>query len=950
MNESLFLGLVYNASLLLAMVLVFDLMTSKLKRTSSFLWKVVAGVVLGGIGLAVMLTNWELLPGIVFDTRSVLLGIIGLYFGGIPTLIAMAMTGAYRIYQGGSGVLMGVPVIIVSCLIGLVWRAFRVQSLYKLGWFELYIFGLIIHGAMLLCTLLLPVDTREIILNQIWFPVMTIYPVATLMLGAMMSLKLRRDYVSGELFESESKYKFLFDSMTQGVTIQDTEGKIVETNKAAETILGLSNDQLKGKTSFDPRWKMIKDNGEEFNPKETPSNIALRTGKAVNNVMMGIFVPETNCYHWILTSSIPRFKNNDKKPYSTLTVFTDITDRVKGEIYLKESENKFHGLFDSMIEGVAIHDVVFNENNKMINYRILDVNPSYKIQTGIKGEVKNKLATEVYKTDKPPYLIEYEKVLKTGKPTVFETYFEPLKRTFKVGVFVVKKNHFATVFEDVTEQHKTIQSLKESEEKFSQVFMHGPQIITISSLNNGTYLDVNNAFTEVLGFKKSEVIGKTVLSLNIWAENIDREKMIEDLMKNKVIRDREYKFRKKNGEIITCLCSMTTLTIAEKKYLLVLGINIEDRKKTEEKLAKVNMDILTEKHKLEAILRDMGDAVFVTDDKKKIILANKAMELLLGLKEKEIVGKDIEETLALSYEITGEKPLDLIENVFLKKKQTKPAETLVIKNKSGASVLVDGVASPIVGENMNLIGTVWILRDVSKEKELQKMRTDFISLASHQLRTPLTGIKWFVELLDENASKMPIDKVQEYIRKIGESNNRMIDLVNDLMTTSRADSGKLPKDVASYLVRDLLQQAIDEQGRIFLDKNIKIEGMELIPKDLEIDADMVQMVQVFGNLFNNAASYSPAGSRIEVGAESKLSKVKIFVRDHGMGIPMNQQNKVFSKFFRADNVAKTIPGSGLGLYVAKSMVENHGGKMWFESKENLGTSFFVELPIKQKNG
>jgi two-component system sensor histidine kinase VicK len=113
---------------------------------------------------------------------------------------------------------------------------------------------------------------------------------------------------------------------------------------------------------------------------------------------------------------------------------------------------------------------------------------------------------------------------------------------------------------------------------------------------------------------------------------------------------------------------------------------------------------------------------------------------------------------------------------------------------------------------------------------------------------------------------------------------------------------------------------------------------------------MVQMVQVFGNLINNAASYSPAGSRIEIMAEPKFSKVKISIKDHGVGIPVSQHGNVFGKFFRADNVSKTIPGSGLGLYVAKSMVEAHGGKIWFESKENLGTTFFVELPIKQKDG
>jgi signal transduction histidine kinase len=197
---------------------------------------------------------------------------------------------------------------------------------------------------------------------------------------------------------------------------------------------------------------------------------------------------------------------------------------------------------------------------------------------------------------------------------------------------------------------------------------------------------------------------------------------------------------------------------------------------------------------------------------------------------------------------------------------------------------------------------------------------------------------------------MSIEKVQEYVKKIGDSNSRMIDLVSDLISTSKADSGNLVKEMKGYSIRDLIQQAIDEQERTISGKNITIKGMSQIPKDLKIDADTTQIVQVLGNLFENAANFSPKGSKIEIGVEQGLDLVKIYVKDHGMGIPLDQQKDVFKKFFRADNVAKIVPGSGLGLYLAKRMVENHGGKIWFESKEKLGTTFFVELPIKQNNG
>lgn len=375
--------------------------------------------------------------------------------------------------------------------------------------------------------------------------------------------------------------------------------------------------------------------------------------------------------------------------------------------------------------------------------------------------------------------------------------------------------------------------------------------------------------------------------------------------------------------------------------------DITARKESDEELTRLSNQMGTEKRKLEVILQEMGDAVFVTDDQKNIIMANKALENLFGITAGEMIGKNIEEAMTLSYESSGDKPVDLIKHVFEEKIPVKPSETLILRKKDDSKVLIDGIATPIIDESQKLIGTVWVFRDVTRDREMDRLKSDFISLASHQLRTPLTGIKWFVEILEENASKIPMEKVREYVRKIGESNERMIDLVNDLVGTSKAESGNLGKETSGYNLKEMLQQAIDQQGRLFIDKDIEILGMDKVP-DLEIEVDMIQLTQVLGNLLNNAGSYSPPGSKIEIGVELTRNKVKITIKDHGVGIPTSQQEKMFSKFFRADNVAKTIPGSGLGLYVAKSMVENHGGKIWFESKESKGTTFFVELPRQQK--
>jgi PAS domain S-box-containing protein len=809
MDKDFFLGLIYNASLLLAMVLIFDLLTEKFEAKRPIVWKIVAGLFLSGVGLAVMLTNWELVKGVVFDTRSVLIGIMGLYFGWIPTLIVMIVTSIFRIYQGGAGVLMGVPVILVSGLVGLVWRAFRMNSLYKLSWIELYIFGLVVHVGMLLCTQLLPGDIRNVVLSQIWLPVMAIYPVATMTLGLLLSNRIKREYVKKELELSEDKYRTLVDQAADGVFVLDKEGNFLLANKKLCEMLGYSRDEI-----------------AKLNITDT-------------------YPPEER---GMATKRLAELNEGEELKFSRKLL------KKNGEVLLIEANAK------KLTDG-RLHSVV----------------------------------------------------------------------------------------RDVTSREQAQEYLKESEEKFSKVFQSSPYIIIMTRAEDGKIVEVNDAFRRLAGYTRKEALENSSIGLNLWADIRDREAVLKEIMGGKIITNREYKFRKKSGEVLIGSFSAQIIKIKKVPYILAIVEDISKRIEDEEKLAKINSEVNTEKHKLEAILRDMGDAVFVTDSKKNIVLANRAMERLFGLTEREMLGKNIEEALTLSYESTGEKPTDLIKEVFEKRRLAKPVKKLVINNKSGVTVSVDGVASPIIDEKKNLIGTVWVLRDVSKERELQKMRTDFISMASHQLRTPLTGIKWFVELLGENVTKMSIDNIREYINKIGESSERMIDLVNDLLTTSRADSGKLTTYVESYPIKDVLQQAIDEQGRELLDKRIRVEGMEKLSKKLEINADIVQMTQVFGNLLNNAANFSPENSVIEVGVKEADGKIIVSIKDNGVGIPAGQQHKVFEKFFRADNVAKTIPGSGLGLYVAKSMVESHGGKIWFESKENLGTTFFVELPIKQTN-
>jgi PAS domain S-box-containing protein len=209
MNEPSYLGLIHNIALLLALVLLFEFTIGKRHISITGLWQVLLGISIGSIGVILMMTPWVLVPGVIFDTRSVLLGISGLFFGTIPTIIAIVITAVYRLYLGGAAAGMGVSVIVCTGFIGILWGKKLRKPLNDLTWWELYLFGITIHLVMLLCAFILPLDTALEVLSDISLPVMLIYPIGTLLLGLIMTNRLRREQTEDELKRAEARMRSL---------------------------------------------------------------------------------------------------------------------------------------------------------------------------------------------------------------------------------------------------------------------------------------------------------------------------------------------------------------------------------------------------------------------------------------------------------------------------------------------------------------------------------------------------------------------------------------------------------------------------------------------------------------------------------------------------------------------------------------------------------------------
>lgn len=360
-------------------------------------------------------------------------------------------------------------------------------------------------------------------------------------------------------------------------------------------------------------------------------------------------------------------------------------------------------------------------------------------------------------------------------------------------------------------------------------------------------------------------------------------------------------------------------------------------------------NILHTKAISDAILESIGDGLVVVNKEGKITYVNQAFEKMIGWDSEEILGKHIIDVVPRESE-SGEK-VQFNERILTK---VLSGEVVIADltnpfyyiRKDGTRFPTSSIVTPIILDG-EIIGVVETFRDITKEKEIDKAKTEFVSLASHQLRTPLSTINWYTEmLLAGDVGKLNSDQ-EKYLNEVYRGNQRMVGLVNALLSVSRMDLGTFVLEPEPTNITELVRGVANEQK-----PQIDQKKITLFPKFgtniplIHTDPKLLRMV--IQNLLSNAVKYTPQKGKIEISLDLIGDKKTLLFRisDNGYGIPKSQQDKIFTKLFRADNVKeKDTEGTGLGLYMVKSIIDNSKGRVWFESAEDQGTTFNVELPV-----
>jgi len=360
-------------------------------------------------------------------------------------------------------------------------------------------------------------------------------------------------------------------------------------------------------------------------------------------------------------------------------------------------------------------------------------------------------------------------------------------------------------------------------------------------------------------------------------------------------------------------------------------------------VSKLQTILESEKDKLSAIIYSLADGVITVDLEHQLVVSNPAVKDILEINSAGAVTMfDIVDSLAGKVDIRTK-----IEQALSENKPVTAPEVL-LKDKA-----LELTVSPVKDSQGVTIGASVVFHDITTEKSLEKLRQEFTAMMVHELRAPLTAVRWSSESLIKNltAASSPNSepaKLKDTVVTIETASNNMLELVNDLLDVAKIEAGKFELNAQVY---DLVE-VIKEQANIF-SKQAEIKHLPITvtaPPELRLKFDRVRIAQVFGNLISNAIKYTDAGQiEINLAEDAEHNQVVVAIKDSGVGVSREDLSQLFSKFKQLKSVDRSRKGTGLGLVVSKGIIESHGGKIWAESPgENLGATFYFSLPTLKK--
>ncbi len=355
-------------------------------------------------------------------------------------------------------------------------------------------------------------------------------------------------------------------------------------------------------------------------------------------------------------------------------------------------------------------------------------------------------------------------------------------------------------------------------------------------------------------------------------------------------------------------------------------------------VSKLQAVLESEKGKLVAVINSMTDGVIMADMRNQVLVSNPAVSKLLEIEgQEEITMYDVVDALAGKVDVRTK-----IEQAI------SSHEPIIVNNVQLKNHVVELTITPVRSQQGEQLGAAVVFHDITTEKDLEKVRQDFTAMMVHELRAPLTAVRWSSESLGKvatGAAAVDTAKVAETAATIGTASKNMLELVNDLLDVAKIEAGKFDLNIQEYDIIAIIKEQIQTFKALAESKHLELKST--VPDKFMIKCDRVRIGQVVENLLSNSIKYTDSGEVMVTFNTDQQKKLAIVaIKDSGLGVAREDLSMLFSKFHQLKHVDNARKGTGLGLVVTKGIVEAHGGQIWAESPgENMGSTFYFSLPL-----
>ncbi len=478
--------------------------------------------------------------------------------------------------------------------------------------------------------------------------------------------------------------------------------------------------------------------------------------------------------------------------------------------------------------------------------------------------------------------------------------------------------------------------LEASERKFRSIFESALDSIVLVAAD-GRLLEANRQTFINLGYRREELLALTKSDIHAPTERQRLREYVDRVIREGSDRMETVQLRK-DGTLLPVEISGRRVDFMGEPAVLCLTRDITERTQAEDGLKRALAATEEAREKLDAILESVGDGLLVTDPADRIVLMNRAAQNLLGISPAVPLPR-LDEVVAeenLRRQIVATRNKGVAQG---------PCEWEVASAQSEGALMVQARSMPVHTVQGRVSGIISLLRDVTRERELDRQKDEFISTAAHELRTPLTAVMGFVELLlQHNEHGFSLEERREFLQLIYQKSEVLAHIIEDLLDLSRIRSGHmitLKKSREDLWL--LVTRAVDAYRKISGRHDFVLDLPE-VPFRLMLDAGKIG--QVLENLLSNAVKFSPRGGRITVSGRCSAGEVRVTVADEGIGMTPRQMERIFDKFYRVDASTTAAAGLGLGMSIARSIVQAHRGHIWIESEPGRGTRVHFTLPLK----